>query len=250
MGTMGEPNLVVGQRYELPIFIGGQICTSNYGKRTYGDGWHDGLDFASTTDPKFALTSRVPSVVVYTGFDTSGFGNTIILRGEDGVYDWYAHLSKIEIKIGQGIPAGKYIGNVGSSGIATGDHLHYAQSTQAPPTSTFINPVPLLLNEKSDMAKLQFINKQYFFDLKTNTDLIVRKDPNTDSEAIKTLPKGAKVRISKFVTGELVNGNATWGWVNQHKGWMSCRYLAVVENTQDNYGEINKLAKKIEKLSS
>lgn len=58
------------------------------------------------------------------------YGNLIVLEhhlpGIDGaVYTLYAHLSQVDVTVGQTIQRGQVIGLVGSSGIAIGSHLHF-----------------------------------------------------------------------------------------------------------------------------
>ncbi len=54
------------------------------------------------------------------------YGNLIILRHEGlGVYTFYAHCSSMNVSPGQAVNAGDIIGGVGSTGVASGDHLHF-----------------------------------------------------------------------------------------------------------------------------
>lgn len=56
-----------------------------------------------------------------------GYGNTIILKHREGYTTLYSHLSKYkkDLKQGQVVAQGEIIGYVGSTGLATGPHLHY-----------------------------------------------------------------------------------------------------------------------------
>jgi murein DD-endopeptidase MepM/ murein hydrolase activator NlpD len=71
---------------------------------------------------------------VYAAFDgkvvevkirSKGYGNTIKIVHENGLVTLYAHLSAFTVKIGDVICKGKIIGKIGSSGNATGPHLHF-----------------------------------------------------------------------------------------------------------------------------
>lgn len=53
------------------------------------------------------------------------YGNVIILQHANEVYTLYAHLSSISVVIGQRVQTGDAIGQVGSTGGATGPHLHF-----------------------------------------------------------------------------------------------------------------------------
>ena len=55
----------------------------------------------------------------------SGYGNLIIIRHENGLETFYAHLSKREVEVGDWVRAGDQIGLGGSTGRSTGPHLHF-----------------------------------------------------------------------------------------------------------------------------
>ena len=52
-------------------------------------------------------------------------GNNILLSHGQGVGSVYIHMKKILVKEGQMVKKGQTIGKVGSSGLATGPHLHW-----------------------------------------------------------------------------------------------------------------------------
>lgn len=70
---------------------------------------------------------------VYAAFDGKvrvakryrGYGNLVILRHENGLETFYAHLSKIYVENDQWVNAGTIIGLGGSTGRSTGPHLHF-----------------------------------------------------------------------------------------------------------------------------
>ena len=70
---------------------------------------------------------------VYAAFDGKvrlaeryrGYGNLVIIRHENGLETFYAHLSKIYVKENEWVSAGSVIGLGGSTGRSTGPHLHF-----------------------------------------------------------------------------------------------------------------------------
>jgi murein DD-endopeptidase MepM/ murein hydrolase activator NlpD len=72
---------------------------------------------------------RAPAagVVVLTG-DFFFSGNAVFIAHGEGVVSLLCHLSKISAKEGQSLRAGDPIGEVGSTGRATGPHLHWSLS--------------------------------------------------------------------------------------------------------------------------
>ena len=83
---------------------------------------HNGVDFgASTGTPVRAVADGVVTIAGWGG----GHGNWVKIRHDGGIETSYSHLSKISVRKGQRISQGSNIGKVGSTGLATGPHLHF-----------------------------------------------------------------------------------------------------------------------------
>ncbi len=64
---------------------------------------------------------------------TSGGGNQVVIKHNDGTYSYYGHMkNKCSIKKGKTVKAGQQIGLVGKTGSATGNHLHFEWSGHDP----------------------------------------------------------------------------------------------------------------------
>jgi len=83
---------------------------------------HFGYDLASTK--RAAVPAANNGVIAFAGPLTI-YGNTIIVDHGLGLMTLYAHLSTIEVKVGDRVDKGQVIGRTGTTGLATGDHLHY-----------------------------------------------------------------------------------------------------------------------------
>ena len=85
---------------------------------------HKGVDYAASTGT--AIKATGDGKVVHRG-RKGGYGNTIILRHGNTYTTLYAHMSKYARKTGVGsrVKQGQIIGYIGSTGLATGPHLHY-----------------------------------------------------------------------------------------------------------------------------
>ena len=100
--------------------------TSGFGPRvspfTEKPAWHDGLDIgaAANAPVQAPAQGRVTSV----GFD-SKLGNVVKVDHGFGIETLYGHLAKALVKEGQRVKRGDVVGLVGSTGLATGPHLHY-----------------------------------------------------------------------------------------------------------------------------
>lgn len=95
--------------------------TSRYGFRNGIH--HDGLDIGARegTDVVAAGDGRV----IYAGDELSGYGNLIIIRHAGDLSTVYAHNRDILVKKGDFVTAGERIATVGSTGKASGPHLHF-----------------------------------------------------------------------------------------------------------------------------
>ncbi|HTS88357.1 MAG TPA: M23 family metallopeptidase [Gemmatimonadales bacterium] len=83
---------------------------------------HEGID---VTAPLGApIKAPAAGRVISAGWET-GYGNTIEIDHGFGIQTKYAHCSKLVAKVGQRVERGQIIAEVGSTGLATGPHLHY-----------------------------------------------------------------------------------------------------------------------------
>jgi murein DD-endopeptidase MepM/ murein hydrolase activator NlpD len=70
------------------------------------------------------IKAVMAGIVSYSGWDRTGYGNLVVLAHQNGIESYYAHLSKIEVVTGQKVDINTEIGKMGSTGHATGVHLH------------------------------------------------------------------------------------------------------------------------------
>lgn len=84
---------------------------------------HSGMDIAaaSGTPVKVAASGRV----IYTG-QLFFSGNVVYVDHGGGLLSMYAHLSQINVRNGEFLNQGNYLGLVGKTGRATGPHLHWS----------------------------------------------------------------------------------------------------------------------------
>ena len=110
--------------------------TSGFGPR-----WgrmHSGMDFAASRGTPILATAE--GVVTHAGWQ-SGYGKLVEVRHALGFETRYAHLSTINVSVGQRVSRGQNIGGMGTTGRSTGVHLHYEvrRNGQALNPVTFIN---------------------------------------------------------------------------------------------------------------
>jgi murein DD-endopeptidase MepM/ murein hydrolase activator NlpD len=83
---------------------------------------HFGYDLASLRESPVPAANS--GIVVFAGPLTI-YGNTVIVDHGLGLQTFYAHLSRIDVKVGDGVERGQELGRTGTSGLAIGDHLHF-----------------------------------------------------------------------------------------------------------------------------
>jgi murein DD-endopeptidase MepM/ murein hydrolase activator NlpD len=84
--------------------------------------FHPGYDFEGLTgDPVYPIMA---GVVAHTEYSRYAYGNSVIVSHGNGITTLYAHLSQINVQKGQEVNKQTTIGEVGSTGRSTGDHLH------------------------------------------------------------------------------------------------------------------------------
>jgi murein DD-endopeptidase MepM/ murein hydrolase activator NlpD len=119
--------------------------SSSVGRRTDpingGDDFHQGLDIsADSGSPVYATADGTVVVAAREG----AYGNLITIDHGYGLETRYGHLSKYDVKAGVKIKRGQVIGRVGSTGRATGPHLHYEVRVNG----RLLNPLQLLLQQR------------------------------------------------------------------------------------------------------
>ena len=104
----------------------GQKITSRFGPRkdpfNRRRAMHNGIDFRAGYGHPVRASGG--GVVVKAGTN-GGYGRMVVIDHGNGVTTRYAHLKRIDVRVGQSIDMGTPIGTVGSTGRSTGPHLHY-----------------------------------------------------------------------------------------------------------------------------
>ena len=118
--------------------------TAGYGMYPTLNKKHRGLDFGIGKGTKVgaAMSGTVESLTYGTEGDWNsggGYGNSVYIKGNNGVWYRYAHLSQIGVKKGQSVNAGDTIGLSGNTGWSTGPHLHFQTDRPSGPSND-INP--------------------------------------------------------------------------------------------------------------
>ena len=137
--------------YRQP-FKGTYPITQRYGEKDTSD-FHTGIDYACPIGTEILASDA--GLVVFAGWDKTGYGNLVIIQHNDGNATLYAHLSKISVVLRQKVEQGQVIGLSGSTGNSTGPHLHFEARKEALNYKTHYDPMTLPLMSVDDAALKQ-----------------------------------------------------------------------------------------------
>jgi murein DD-endopeptidase MepM/ murein hydrolase activator NlpD len=118
--TPGTPsNLLLDKPVDGPL-------SSKFGVRRFFNGEernpHAGLDFAVPAGTPIKSPAAGKVILIGNYFFN---GNTVFVDHGQGFISMFCHMSKIDVKVGDAVPRGGVVGRVGSTGRATGPHMHW-----------------------------------------------------------------------------------------------------------------------------
>ena len=131
---------------------GDYVLTASFGND--GDRWahkHSGQDFAVPVGTP--VHSVHGGTVVKAGPNGAGdgpaYGNAVVVKHADGTYTQYAHLSQIDVSVGQQVSTGQTIARSGNTGNTSGPHLHFEVRT-TPDYGSAVDPMSFLREKGVD----------------------------------------------------------------------------------------------------
>lgn len=106
------------------VTASGQFVWPASGTITQRFSWyHPGIDIANRALP--VVVAADSGRVVYAGWDSTGYGNMVLVDHGNGYRTRYGHLSQVMVISGQTVGRGQAVGRMGSTGRSTGPHLHF-----------------------------------------------------------------------------------------------------------------------------
>jgi murein DD-endopeptidase MepM/ murein hydrolase activator NlpD len=128
--------------------VAGRI-TSSFGMRYHPilhfARMHAGIDFGAAWGSP--IVAAADGQVVAAGW-TGGYGRQVQVAHGSGIVTTYSHMSSIAASPGEPVRQGEVIGYVGSSGLATGPHLHFEVRVNGHP----VNPMTVQLQQRSTVS--------------------------------------------------------------------------------------------------
>ena len=166
LSTFTKENIFTESQIIKPIAAQPCYITSTYGdirKFVYDDGGsagsiHNGIDYGAAKGS--LIFSCAAGRVAFAG-DRLITGNSVIIEHLPGLYSLYYHLDTLLVTENMFLPKGAKIGTLGSTGLATGPHLHWEIRNQ----KLTVDPDFLIANPMVDKDKIISIIKTRFTDM-------------------------------------------------------------------------------------
>lgn len=137
---------------------------------------HKGLDIRLNMGD--TVVASFDGVVRYAQYNRGGFGYLVILRHYNGLETYYAHLSRIKVKVNQVVKAGEPVGLGGSTGRSRGPHLHFEIRYLDVP----IDPLRMVDYDKGALISENFqITKKVFYPNDYNVNAVYHKIKSGDT---------------------------------------------------------------------
>jgi murein DD-endopeptidase MepM/ murein hydrolase activator NlpD len=102
---------------------------------------HQGIDIAAPVGEPIVAPAK--GRVVFAGWKSGGYGNTVEIDHGYGYLTRYAHASRLHVRVGQSVERGQVIAEVGATGLVTGPHLHYEVEVNGRP----VDPLNFIIED-------------------------------------------------------------------------------------------------------
>ena len=87
-------------------------------------GWN-GIDLGAHTGTPIRAAAGGTVIIAKSGGYNGGYGSYVVISHDNGTQTLYSHMSSMQTSVGASVSAGEVIGLVGTTGDATGPHLHF-----------------------------------------------------------------------------------------------------------------------------
>lgn len=174
--------------------------TSRFGPRRRR--WHYGIDLSLRTgDPIKVMFDGKVRIAKRSG----AYGNLVVIRHDNGLETYYAHLSRIDVELNQDVKAGEILGLGGNTGRSTGPHLHL----EIRYLGAAINPEKVIdFKTFTLLSDTLMLTKDCF--RKTTTPSSQRSSLAQNSGGTKTTKGGKYYKVRKGDTlGQIARRNGT-----------------------------------------
>ncbi len=110
----------------IPVASGGFTYPVRGGISTFFSFYHPGVDITSPVGTPIVAAHSGTVTEVHLGTYDGGYGNNIYVSNGAGIVSHYAHMSGVNVSVGQQVTGGRtVIGQIGMTGRTTGPHVHF-----------------------------------------------------------------------------------------------------------------------------
>jgi murein DD-endopeptidase MepM/ murein hydrolase activator NlpD len=193
--------------FQMPFPCGQQWVGATYS----GHSPQNSVDFNRTNDYGDAvLASAAGKVVTVRNLGSSSYGLYVVVDHGGGWTSLYAHLSGVNVSVGQSISQGQRVGAVGNSGGSTGAHLHFEQRYNGYAQRIKFNGSGIYYWGKrtySSKNACSATTSTATGTIKTSgAALNIRSGPSTNYPIVGTVSNGARVTIYCQTSGQTITG--------------------------------------------
>lgn len=122
----------------IPVSSGGYTYPVRGGISQFYSWYHPGLDITAPLGTPIVAAHNGTVTVIRTGTYDGGYGNNVYISNGDGIVSHYAHMSGVNVSIGQQVVGGStVIGWIGMTGRTTGPHVHFEMQRNG----AYVNPL-------------------------------------------------------------------------------------------------------------
>lgn len=188
---------------------------------------HQGVDLPLTVGTPIYAT--FPGKVRVSRYSESGYGHYVVIRHENGLETFYAHLSEKNVAVGDWVNAGQVIGLGGSTGRSTGPHLHYEVRYQG----FSFDPEWIIDFKKGTLRQRLFVLKKKYFGVNhadpQNFEDEVPEEKKNEAAKPATTPTSS----SGAVYHVIVSGDTLYALAVRNNTSVAsiCRLNNITENT-------------------
>lgn len=196
---------------------------------------HKGLDFVGISSKNIYAPEDSDIIIEHAGWDTHPTGGMgLYIRGrrvKDGLFAYFAHLSKVNVTVGDYVKKGDILGVEGSTGHSTGSHLHYEIRTKAGDNKSFVDTAKMC-GIPNEMGTYDTEEDEEMVDFEKLTDeqvdaLLKRMTTRLAAEPVSEYAEDSSKKA--IDSGVFSDGNKD-GLIDSPQGFMKRQELAVVLN--------------------
>lgn len=124
-GVVSATQSAIAQTSNQVNVVAGYYLRPVRGIKSQGIHGYNGIDIAAPVGTPIVASAEGTVILARTSGYNGGYGLYVVIRHPNGTQTVYAHMSRINVSVGQYVDQSQTIGTVGNTGRSTGPHLHF-----------------------------------------------------------------------------------------------------------------------------